>query len=595
VTTSDRTVPATGWERRGAGWLVVAITVLLFAPTLVFGRVALDDPWLWSDDSPLRTPSTATLRTVWLELDARARHEVGTEYLPVRDVVVAADMAVWGDDEHGPHATQLALYALTVGALGGLLVRFGMRRDLAWLATLLWAIHPIHVESVAWLSERKGILAGLFVVACGHAWIRYRRGGGWGWIVLGAAAAVAGTWSKAPAMFAPAVFAAWDLLVLPAARRRWIAIGVIGAATAVAAVPVVLVARDAGVVDSAFEIAPDGRLVSALGAQGHYLESLVLARAPSVSYPIQTAGAAPLELALGAAAVLGSLALARYPRRGGRTWRRAVLAWAWIWFVPISHLLTAVHIAVADRFAYLWSLGGCVGVAWLVLRVRGPLRLAITGALVCVLGISTLRAQAAWTSSIDLFANGFAASPDDPVACERLAGELFSRGDRTFALAVIDLGLAGHPEHAYLLARKARMLDALGRSVEALAASERAARSGHASTMALHADLLTRAGRAREALEFAERAARRRPEVPAYARAQLALLVTLGRYADADPVARALLVRDPSAPSHLLLGRVLVGRGWFAEAALHLGIAAAIGAPADAVARLRGLIPPGLP
>jgi len=72
-----------------------------------------------------------------------------------------------------------------------------------------WAIHPIHVESVAWLSERKGVLAGLFAIACGQAWIRYRRGGGWGWLVAGAAAAVAATWSKAPAMFAPAVFAAW--------------------------------------------------------------------------------------------------------------------------------------------------------------------------------------------------------------------------------------------------------------------------------------------------------------------------------------------------------------------------------------------------
>jgi len=113
-------------------------------------------------------------------------------------------MALWGDHEQGFHVTQLACYALTVLALGGLLIRFGMPRDLAWLATLLWAIHALHVESVAWLSERKGVLASVFVLACGHAWIRYRRGGGPGWIAIATAAAVAGTWSKAPAMFAPA-------------------------------------------------------------------------------------------------------------------------------------------------------------------------------------------------------------------------------------------------------------------------------------------------------------------------------------------------------------------------------------------------------
>jgi tetratricopeptide (TPR) repeat protein len=591
VSTSDLRVADSGWDHPRAGWLVIAVAVLVFAPTLTFGRVAFDDGWLWSDDSPLRAPSATTLRYVWLELDARARHDLGTEYLPVRDVVVAVDMAVWGGNERGFHATQLALYAATVLALGGLLIRFGLRRDLAWLATLLWAIHPIHVESVAWLSERKGILAGLFVVACGHAWIRYRRGGRAGWLALAALAAVAGTWSKAPAMFAPAVFAVWDAVLLPAARRRWIAIAVVGVATGLAAIPVVVVARDAGVVDNRFEAAPDGRFALALGAQGHYVESLALARPPALSYPIQTAGAAPLDLVLGAAAVLGSLALAASRRRAGHAWRLALLAWAWIWFLPISHLLTAVHIAVADRFAYLWSLAGCVGAAWLVLRLRGPARLAITGALVCVLGISTLRAQAAWSSSLDLFATAFASSPADPAACERLAGELFALGRGAEALVVIDRGLAVHPDHPYLLAQKARMLDATGHRAEAIATAERAARSGHASTMALHAELLARAGRLPEALGFAERAALRRPEEPAYEQTRLELLIALGRFAEAEPIARALVTRSPGAAGQLLLGRVLIGCGQAAEAAAHLELAAALGAPAAAIARARAALP----
>ena len=559
VTTSDRAAAA-GWQRRAGAW-VVAITVLVFGPTLALRRVAYDDPWLWSDTSPLRAPSMAVVRHVWLELDARARHDIGTEYLPVRDMVVAADMAVWSGDR-GPHATQLVLYALTVLGLGGLLVRFGLRRDLAWLATLLWAIHPIHVESVAWLSERKGVLAGLLVIACGQAWIRYRRGGGRGWVLAGAAAAVAATWSKAPAMFAPAVFAAWDLLVLPAGRRRWIAIAVVGGAAALAAIPVVVVARGAGVVGNQFEIAPDGRLISALGALGHYVESLVLARPPSLSYPIQTEGAGAIELVLGAAAAIGSLALAAVPRGPGRAWRRALLAWTWIWFLPISHLLAVIHIVVADRFAYLWSLGGCAGAAWLVLQLRGPARLAVAGALVCVLGVASLRAEAAWTSSIELFGRGLAASPGDPVACERLAGELFDAGQRGEALAVIDRGLAVHPDHPYLLADGARMLAEMGRPAEALVRSERAARSGHASTLALHAELLAAAGRRSEAAAFAERAARRRPEIAAYTEVWVELLLALGRRDEAEAVARDRLARDPGPASARLLGRVFGSESW---------------------------------
>jgi hypothetical protein len=56
-------------------------------------------------------------------------------------------------------------------------------------------------------------------------------------------------------------------------------------------------------------------------------------------------------------------------------------------------------------------------------------------------------------------------------------------------------------------------------------------------------------------------------------------------------VARALVASDPSVPSHLLLGRVLFGRGQLVEADLELAIAAVLGAPADAIARVRGSFP----
>ncbi|HEY5949160.1 MAG TPA: tetratricopeptide repeat protein [Kofleriaceae bacterium] len=513
---------------------------------------------------------------MFFELDARVRHPFGTEYLPVRDVLVALDMALWGPIDQGPHVTQLVLYGLSVYGLGTLLVRFGMRRDIAWMATLLWAVHPLHVEAVAWLSERKGILAGLFVIASGHAWVRFRDGRSRWWLVLGAIAAVAAVWSKAFAMFAPMVFALWDLLLLQAGRRRWTTIGVIGGAVFVAAIPVIVVARDAGVVDGSFEVQPDDRWTAAIGALGHYVQTMVLSRAPSLSYPIQTAGASVVDLVVGVAAVLASFAVVLV-RGEGRRWRIAIVGWAWILYLPISHLVTRVHIPVADRFVYLWTLAGCIAAAWLISLVRSSLRAVLLGALVALLAIKSVRAERAWTNSYELFANASATNPGDPRAAQNLADTLVAMRRTDEAMGVIDRGLAHNMFDPYLLSTKAAMLRSL-QDPRALGIAALAAATGHASTMWLYAAILLDHGRPAEALTFAEAAARRRPETAEYASGQVELLVVLGRLHEAETVARTLLARHPSGASHMTLAKVLAKAGRQREAALHHAIARQLGA-----------------
>ena len=233
------------WERRYAGAVVAAIAMVLHAPTVFFGKVGLDDDWLWSDTSPMRHLDLHQLHQVFFDLQFRVRETLGGEYLPVRDVLVGVDMAIWGHNNHGPHITQLLLFGLIVWALGTMLLRWRFSPPVAWTGVLLWAAHPLCVQSVSWISERKGILAAVFVIATGHAWARWREHGKLGALVLAILAAVCGVWSNAPAMFAPVVFAAWDLLLLPRGSRRWIAFVAVGGAAMLAAVAVVLVASRA--------------------------------------------------------------------------------------------------------------------------------------------------------------------------------------------------------------------------------------------------------------------------------------------------------------------------------------------------------------
>ena len=575
--------------RKALPWLVVAIAVALYARTIAFGQVALDDPWLWSQTSPLRHVDAGVLHDVFLDLHS-PRHALGDEYLPVRDLDVALDMAVFGDDWHGPHAVQVVLFALTVLGLGGLLVRFGFAPEVAWLGALLWAVHPIHVEAVAWLAERKGVLAGLFAIACGHAWVRYRVGGARAWLAAAIAAAVAATWSKAPAIAAPAAFAAWDLLLLPAARRRWIAIASVGAATALAAVPVVLVARGAHVIGPSGEV-HGGRLAASLGAQGHYLASIALARAPAVTYPIQTTGPGALELVLGAIGVAGSIALAVWAARRRQRHVLALLAWAWIVFVPIGQLVLRVHILVADRYAYLWAIAPCVGAALVIMQARTAWRVPLAAVLAAVLALATLRAEGAWASSLALFERGYASNPHDWKLCGNVAQELSDTHRPGAALAVLDLGLTAEPRQPYLLEQRAQILEGLGRHAEALEAARRAAETRTSSGMFYYALLLDRAGRAGDALPWAERAARRHPELADDQRLVAKLDVELGRFDDAARATEASLRADPSSASdHLAYAQILMHLGRRAEAARELDAAAADPALAPKIARVRAAL-----
>jgi tetratricopeptide (TPR) repeat protein len=572
------------WTRKSAGLLVVAVAVFVYAPTLVLMTVQYDDHWLWSATSPLRSFDANMLRDVFFEFDAKARRPLGGEYLPVRDIAVAIDMAIWGDNERGPHATQLLLFALTVWSLGGMLKRWGVPPAIAWFGTLIWAVHPIHVESVAWLSERKGVLAALFVVACGHAWIRYRKDGAWWWIVVAAGSAILGTWSKAPAMFAPAVFAAWDLLLLPAARRRWIAIAAVGLAAAFAAAPVITVARDARVIDEARATQP-GKLESAVGAQGHYVQSMVVAKQPSIAYPTQTDGPSFADLALGVLAIAGSIAVVGLRKRFASPWPLALLAWAWIWFVPISHLAVRVHILVADRFAFLWSLAGCLAVAWLVItRLAGNVRLAAGGMILCSLAVVSLRAEGAWTSSVALYTRAVESNPKDPSMREALAIALAGDGRIEEAFVIVERGLAMDPAHPYLLQRKARLLAAMGKIDEALGVAARAAESGRSSAMFTYGQMLRDTGKLADALVWAERAAKRNP-LPDYVRLYGQLLLDVKRPADAAVVLEALT----TPLDHLMTARAWLEAKQPDRARPHLELAAA--AYPQEVASLRRRLP----
>jgi tetratricopeptide (TPR) repeat protein len=133
--------------------IILEAAAILFAGWFVFAP-GLRGGWLWDDgeeitqNAVLRDP--AGVAKIWFS-------PTGADYLPFKTTVQWIGWRLWGDSPFGYHALSLALHLLSAFLFWRLLQKLGLR--LAWLGGLLFVVHPVAVESVAWISELKNTLS----------------------------------------------------------------------------------------------------------------------------------------------------------------------------------------------------------------------------------------------------------------------------------------------------------------------------------------------------------------------------------------------------------------------------------------------------
>jgi tetratricopeptide (TPR) repeat protein len=554
--------------RRDPGrWLLglaLIAAAALYAPTLGRGLVNFDDTWLYGDNYLLQRPSWATVATAFGDLHSPARLALGAEYLPIRDLSVMLDFAVWDTWYPGFHLTNLALYLAAVALFWAMLDGYGLDRTLVGVATLLWAVHPAHAESVAWLSERKGLLAVAFVLLAGVGWTRFRAGRHAGWLVLATLAAVAGVWSKAPAAVGLAALAPLEL-ALPARRQSWrrslLGLGVVGGCALAAFVPVVLVAASAGVVTV------DGhgpsRLATALGGHGFYLRLALMAFPNAIAYPILTAGPSAVDLGLGAVGLAAILTVAVLPPRWriapAPPLRAAAILWLLGW-LPASHLVLALQHVVADRYLMLPSLGVALAAAALLVRIPSArLRAVAIAAVTLAAAGRTLVAQAQWDSALTLWQSAVASDPDDGGAWSGYAYALQSTGQRELAEAAVEAGLARRPDEPKLALRKALLLLDRGDRAGAMPYLRRAATGNEPIAMSNLALVLLDDHALPEALTWARKAAALAPRQVHEQRTLGKIALAAGAPSEARAAFAQVLALEPTkAANHYNLALALL-------------------------------------
>lgn len=408
----------------GAGALLVAIVAATFWPALD-GEFVYDDkllvvanPTVWSFEGL----KAALLSAYWDFLDPQEAAHIGY-WRPLTSIALYLGHQLGGGSPLAFHALSIALHALATLAAFAFVRSWSGRLDAALVAALLFAVHPVHVEAVAWISSLNAPLQGLFGFLTLAAWLRARRARPDG------VPRLAAVWLLLALLAKESSFALLPMLVavdLGLARERRAHLAPRAYAPILVAFLVYYALR-VGVFDdwrAGFDRVTThlgvgvGRLVSLrLEVLGGFLS---LAAWPSrlnafrdVRPDVPWTDPAVL---VGCAWIVAWAALLAVAWR-----RRAGLALAGLLFVPfgvspmVARVLSIGRFPVSDRFLYLGILGlGCIAAA-LAIRVRPR---ALAYALVAVLaslGAAYSHARTrVWKDELTLFETAVAESPDSP-------------------------------------------------------------------------------------------------------------------------------------------------------------------------------------
>jgi tetratricopeptide (TPR) repeat protein len=142
--------------------------VLIFASTVLVYLPALNGSFIWDDAGHVTRPdlrSLAGLGRIWFEIGATQ------QYYPLLHSAFWLEHLVWGDSTLGYHLFNVLLHASTACLFGVLLRRLAVPG--AWFAALLFALHPVCVESVAWISEQKNTLSAVLYLGAALAYLRF--------------------------------------------------------------------------------------------------------------------------------------------------------------------------------------------------------------------------------------------------------------------------------------------------------------------------------------------------------------------------------------------------------------------------------------
>lgn len=458
-TVGSSTVPGDGlfarrW-RHLANVATLAVLVLgLYWPVVGFDFVNWDDPWYVIDNPLIKSWHPANLWAIATEVAIK-------NYAPVTMLSYLVDHTLWGLWPGGYHLTNWLLHLVNTMLVYFLLAQVTRCRLVGWMTAALFAVHPVHIESVAWISSRKGLLAAGLILASLNFWLRPKRTGreeAYGLLFF-----VLALLSKAIAVVVPLVVLLYDMLIGSERFSRALPRQLIPGFLAVCLLSITMSAQttEMGGVRHHMELNKPALLAVDSVIVWRYVDMLLWPRNLCVLYDPPTSGFG----AVAAVAALGWLGVFWIAFRSRRQLPLVTLAIAafFAFLLPVLNLFPITTL-MNDRYLYLPSIpffallsGGLIHMAGragdaatseppskTLFAARPALVALVMGGMLSVYSIMTRDHLPVWRNGVSLWQHTVRRVPQLPVVQIQLANTLHAQGRDREAVAVL-VATLGNP------------------------------------------------------------------------------------------------------------------------------------------------------
>ncbi len=428
----------------------VILSLLLVLATLALYNPASRHPFVnFDDDGYVTNNSHVRAGLGWDTVQWAFTTTELANWHPLTWLSHALDYRLFGLNPAGHHDTNILLHAANV-ALLFLLLQW--TTGFTWrslMVAALFALHPVNVESVAWIAERKNLLSMFFFLAALWAYTWYSRKPDAGRYAIVALSFALGLMAKPQVITLPFVLLLWDYWPLERMfpRQRDLASGYavrpfsalvlekipLLAMAAVSAIITMKAQRAGGALRSTLEVSFGARLENATVAYARYFGKAFWPARLAPLYPLHASSPPGWQVATASLFLLAVTAAVVTARK------QRYLMVGWFWFlgtlVPMIGLVQVGEAAMADRYAYLPFLGLFFAVCWGVAdgaaqRKISPQVLAVPAlATLIALAVATHFQLSYWSDNVTLWSHTIEITEANFVAQDNLGGALLLRGN----------------------------------------------------------------------------------------------------------------------------------------------------------------------